>query len=313
MIDVYLATGFLGSGKTNFLKCFLSLFPDSGTAVIVNEFGKEGVDGFLLSELGNFMAEINNGSIFCSCKLVQFEDTLQEMIGANPARIVIEASGLSDPTTVRDVLGQPRFSGKLRYAGGICIIDAARFFKLWSVVRVIKQQIAVGDLFLVNKTDLASDAKIEETLRLVGQMRPGVPVVRTTYARITREELSLMNPERASGTEEDPGESLGGHLRDLTLRKLTLEVSVKADSGLVRHGISLFADDAFRVKGLLTLQNGQFLVDCVGPHLSVTPYTRPVPDKNRLVVLYDRNMPARKSIEKAMQWLPEGTFRIEAE
>ena len=51
MTKLYLITGFLGAGKTTFLHQFVRLFPDRRTAIVVNEFGKQGVDGTLLEEL----------------------------------------------------------------------------------------------------------------------------------------------------------------------------------------------------------------------------------------------------------------------
>ena len=52
MSRLYLVTGFLGAGKTTFLKRFLRLFAGQKIQLIVNEFGKEGVDGALLADLG---------------------------------------------------------------------------------------------------------------------------------------------------------------------------------------------------------------------------------------------------------------------
>ena len=69
MTKLYLITGFLGSGKTTFLHKLVRLFPDRRLAIVVNEFGKVGVDGVLLSDLEAELIEINNGSIFCSCRL----------------------------------------------------------------------------------------------------------------------------------------------------------------------------------------------------------------------------------------------------
>ena len=52
MTDLYLITGFLGAGKTTFLKSILHTFGDNKLSVVVNEFGKEGVDGKLLVDHG---------------------------------------------------------------------------------------------------------------------------------------------------------------------------------------------------------------------------------------------------------------------
>ena len=77
MSRLYLITGFLGAGKTTFLKQFMKQFSSERMHIIVNEFGKEGIDGELLSELGIALDEINNGSIFCSCRLDKFKNVLQ--------------------------------------------------------------------------------------------------------------------------------------------------------------------------------------------------------------------------------------------
>ena len=79
MSRLYLITGFLGAGKTTFLKQFMKQFSSERMHIIVNEFGKEGIDGELLSELGIALDEINNGSIFCSCRLDKFENVLQQV------------------------------------------------------------------------------------------------------------------------------------------------------------------------------------------------------------------------------------------
>ena len=101
MSKLYLITGFLGAGKTTFLKNFIRLFEGKRMHIIVNEYGKEGIDGQLLKELGTVLDEINNGSIFCSCRLDKFEEVLQKALSAAPDVILIEASGLSNPTNVR--------------------------------------------------------------------------------------------------------------------------------------------------------------------------------------------------------------------
>ncbi len=80
MAKLYLITGFLGTGKTTFLKKFIWQFDRQKTHIIVNEYGKEGVDGQLLKELGTTLDEINNGSIFCSCRLDKFEEILENAL-----------------------------------------------------------------------------------------------------------------------------------------------------------------------------------------------------------------------------------------
>jgi len=62
-MELYLITGFLGAGKTTFLKNMIHLLAPK-QMYIINEFGKEGVDGKLLADMGATLAEINNGREF---------------------------------------------------------------------------------------------------------------------------------------------------------------------------------------------------------------------------------------------------------
>jgi G3E family GTPase len=62
-----LLTGFLGSGKTTFLKRIIDRLANHKIGILMNEFGKISVDGILLQKNGVDIVEINNGSVFCSC------------------------------------------------------------------------------------------------------------------------------------------------------------------------------------------------------------------------------------------------------
>ena len=66
------------------MKNFIRLFENQRLHIIVNEYGKEGIDGKILKEVGSVLDEINNGSIFCSCRLDKFEEVLQKALAAEP-------------------------------------------------------------------------------------------------------------------------------------------------------------------------------------------------------------------------------------
>ncbi len=104
MTRLLLVTGFLGAGKTTLLKRLIAHFSNLRLHVIVNEFGAAGVDGHLLREMQVAVDEISNGSIFCSCRWDKFEETLQKAMQSQPKLILVEASGLSDPTGVDRLL-----------------------------------------------------------------------------------------------------------------------------------------------------------------------------------------------------------------
>ena len=135
MSRLYLITGFLGAGKTTFLKNFIRLFAGEKIQLIVNEFGQEGVDGVLLADLGAYLQEISGGSVFCSCRLDQFEKVLRQSADIAADVILVEASGLSDPTGVRKLFSQTDRFPHIDYQGAVCLIDAVRFPKLYATAR----------------------------------------------------------------------------------------------------------------------------------------------------------------------------------
>jgi G3E family GTPase len=168
MTGLYLITGFLGAGKTTFLKNLLAQLSGHKLRVIVNEFGSEGIDGALLRGSGAVVEEIYSGSIFCSCRLDQFEETLKKVYLEAPELILVEPSGLSDPTQIEAVLKQTDGLGGLSYMGGICLVDAVNFKKVLSTARVSRKQVMVSDLVLLNKADLYPKRRLTKPRRLSG-------------------------------------------------------------------------------------------------------------------------------------------------
>ena len=298
MTKLYLITGFLGSGKTTFLRDFIRLFPGEKLALIINEFGKTGVDGALLRDVGGSLTEIDNGSIFCACKLEQFEAALRSVLAEKPGLILVEASGLADPTAVGSILSQEAYR-ELEYAGAICLVDGARFHKVYQTARVCRMQLAVSDLVLINKADLATREQLDQIRTTVLAQRPDRPVHETTFGRFEPKWLEELGRPAPQGGGEI-------HTRDITLQKLTLAVG-GFDRASLQSFLKLFAEDTYRIKGFVSLPEGLFLADCVGPLVEVKPFSGEPGELDRLVVLYGNGLPAKKSIKQAKTWYPNCT------
>lgn len=308
MSGLYLITGFLGAGKTTFLKNFILEFPGSRIQLIVNEFGKEGVDGALLSGAGAALREISGGSVFCACRMDQFERALGEAAAEGPDVILVEASGLSDPTGVRRLFSQGGRFPHIRYRGAVCLVDAVRFPKVYATARACVRQLAASDAALVNKTDLAGEAALAETLRLVRGQRPDMPVVETSFGRIPRDFLkSLHSAQRADGERLLLTE-------DLSVRRITLRLSGDIGAGELEKLIQMFAEQTFRVKGFAaTRDRGTVLVDCTGTAVSIAPYSGEVPPEKRgvLTVLSGAKMPVRSAVSAACGWYSQYVLSAE--
>jgi G3E family GTPase len=172
MTDFYLITGFLGAGKTTLIHNLPPLLDGKRVNVIVNEFGAAAPDEALLSGLGAEIRAVTGGSIFCACRIVEFETALQSALEEAPDVLLVETSGLSAPRSIREVTGEAERKGLLNYRGAICLVDAPRFAVLFSTARTIKRQLAVADLVLLNKCDLVSQSALKITEALVRSVCP---------------------------------------------------------------------------------------------------------------------------------------------
>lgn len=303
-MKLYLITGFLGAGKTTFLRKFVKLFPDQKIALIINEFGKEGVDGTLLADVGAAVHEINNGSIFCACKLEQFEDAILDVIAQQPDLIFVEASGLSDPTQVRSVIRQPAKFGDLEYGGALCLLDGKRFHKVFQTARVCRMQLAISDMVLITKADIAAPEKVQDIHNMVQAQRPNRPVHAISHGEFDRAWLEEIV------VDDTIDSSPIGHIMDVTLSKFTVHIEGLSQAELQTF-LQHFAEDTYRAKGFLQCTDGFFLADCVGPLISITPWCQSCQQVDEgLVVLFGNGLPAKKSVKAAMAQFPQATFTV---
>lgn len=305
MTKLYLITGFLGAGKTTFMHSFARLFANCRSAIVVNEFGKQGVDGALLEDLGIQMEEINNGSIFCACKIEQFEDALLRLQSEQLEYIFLEASGLSDPTAVGTILGQREKFPDIEYVGAICLVDGARFMKIYQTARVCRMQLAVSDMIIINKCDLATREQVDEITAIVRGQKPNRPVYTTTYGRIEPEWLLSMGTKPADDAAK--GEI---HTVDITLRKILMHISGFNKNDLVSF-LRIFAEETYRIKGFVNLAEGNFVVDCVGPLVDLWPFDGTCEEENSLVILFGNALPAKRAIKEAMTRFPNGKVTMD--
>lgn len=299
MSKLYLITGFLGAGKTTFLKQFIRLFAGCKIQLIVNEFGKEGVDGALLADLGAYLQEISGGSVFCSCRLDQFEKVLRQSQEVCADVILVEASGLSDPTGVRKLFAQTQRFPHIKYMGGVCLVDAVRFPKIYATARTCVKQLASSDVAVVNKIDRATQSQRAETLSLICGQRPDMPLLETCFGKVDEKIFPLLEQARALPPEDMPLSA------DLSLKQLNLKISADISAYDLGKFIEMFLEETFRVKGFVrTADRGLMLVDCVGNVASLEPYQGSVPEEKTgwLAVLSGAGMPVRSAVREACKW-----------
>ncbi|WP_282610046.1 GTP-binding protein [Pelagibius sp. Alg239-R121] len=187
-IPVTLLTGFLGSGKTTFLSEILSDPHFANTAVIVNEFGELGLDNLLVECSSaewsdDEMLEMTSGCLCCTIRgdIRESLRRLQErrLAGEIPAfeRLVIETTGLADPAPVIHTLMAERH---FTLVGVVTLVDCVNASRTLAGQPEAMKQIAMADVLLVSKSDLAKDlASRNDLSRLMTSLRhlnPGAAI-----------------------------------------------------------------------------------------------------------------------------------------
>ena len=186
-IPILMITGFLGSGKTTFIKqAMKSIPPDRKVGIIQNEFapGNADVQEIHQSAIGNYqLIELNNGSIFCVCLLGSFLDSLREFsTGYQPDLIIIETSGLSDPIAIGEIFNQSDKQSLFYLKSSITIVDAKHFLQLSQFQKQLQNQIRIADEIILNKTDTIQDC--EPALTRIHELNPLAKIHQTSFCEV---------------------------------------------------------------------------------------------------------------------------------
>ncbi len=178
---VSVITGFLGSGKTTLLSHLLRHPDMARTAVVINEFGAVGLDHLLVESSDDDIIQLNSGCLCCTIR-GDLVHTLLDLLDRRRRgdvmafeRIVIETTGLADPTPILQALMTDNaLASAIRVDGVITTVDAVNGKEtLDRHVESIKQA-AVADRIVLTKTDLAeaTDTVLRSRLSALNALAP---------------------------------------------------------------------------------------------------------------------------------------------
>ena len=225
-----LVCGFLGAGKTSFLREQLA---DRGvrTAVLVNDFGDLGLDGGAIRATGPDdleVVEMAGGCICCSAKLAMADTILKLAEDYRPERLLIEPSGIAEASELIRILHGPTLLPVVRLACVITVVDAETFLQYSepdAFGTFFLDQVGNGDLILVNKKDLVSPAVLAEVLARLCSFNPSALIVPAVHGRIemalpVRGERAVQDSEGATTPWEYFGLAIDRPLSSLEVREL---------------------------------------------------------------------------------------------
>ena len=174
-VPVTVATGFLGAGKTTLLRRFLATPEGRGTAVVVNEFGATGIDDALIRSSADETVLLGNGCLCCITR-TDLQQALRRMVvererGEIPdfRRIVIETSGLADPSPILQTFATDRALGEVFHVEVVVtVVDAETGGDTLAWSSEARKQVILADRLVVTKTDIAGESAF---VQLSAQLR----------------------------------------------------------------------------------------------------------------------------------------------
>jgi G3E family GTPase len=301
-IPVTIVTGFLGAGKTTLIRHFLDTPEGAGTAIVVNEFGAEGIDDALLRGASDQTMLLGNGCLCCVTRS-DLQLALRGLVadrtrGAIPdfRRVVIETSGLADPSPILQTFSTDRALGEEFHVEAlVTVVDAATGEKTLDWSAEARKQVILADRLILTKADLASAEMRARLASRLAALNPRAPIAQAVNGEIPPVELIEAAPDRASGFVAEASHSDG--IGSFVLRPgkpLRWDPFARAMDTLT----ALRGPDLLRVKGFLDIEGcqGPVLVQFV-QHLAHPP-TELVewPDGSRSsrLVFITRNLPEDK-------------------
>ncbi len=191
MTKIDIISGFLGAGKTTFIKKLLQeAIAGEQVVLIENEFGEIGIDGGFLKDAGIEIREMNSGCICCSL-VGDFGDSLKEVLTKyNPDRVIIEPSGVGKLSDVMKAVVDVASELDVVLNSAVTIVDAQKC-KMYrkNFGEFFNNQIENAGTVVLSRTDIAPGDKIDQAVEIIRELNPKASVVTTPFAELSGKQL----------------------------------------------------------------------------------------------------------------------------
>ncbi len=261
---VTIITGFLGSGKTTLLNQILTNRQNLKIAVLVNEFGEINIDSQLLVSIDRDMMLLSNGCICCTINASLIDAVNQVLERNNIDYIVIETTGLAEPIPLMMTFTSSNLRNVTRLDSILTVVDAENFNSDRFESKIALEQVIYGDIIILNKIDLVSEAKLQEVEEYINSVKVDAKIIRSEYGEIP---LPLILDVGESNLKTLSGSSLQ-HKVDSSMNRLQqdnldnfMSVSFQSGKPLSVEKFNKFLDElpktVYRGKGIIWYQGSK--------------------------------------------------------
>lgn len=188
MTKVDIISGFLGAGKTTFIKKLIGeVFLDEKIVLIENEFGEIGIDGGFLKDAGVEITEMNSGCICCTL-VGDFGRALQKVLKEHtPDRVIIEPSGVGKLSDIVRAVRDVREEADIEIGSLITVVDGRKAgLYLKNFGEFFRNQVEHASTIVVSRTQMMEDDKIEACVKMLRRENADAPVITTRWDELGR-------------------------------------------------------------------------------------------------------------------------------
>ena len=191
MTKIDIISGFLGAGKTTFIKKMIDeAFKGEQIVLIENEFGEVGIDGGFLKDSGIEITEMNSGCICCSL-VGDFGKNLNEVITKyHPDRILIEPSGVGKLSDVMKSVIDIEKEQDVKLNALVTVVNALKASKQMKAFgEFFNNQIEYATTVILSRSQNATPEQLEFCVKQIQKLNPNAAIITTDWASIPGEQI----------------------------------------------------------------------------------------------------------------------------
>lgn len=192
MTKVDIISGFLGAGKTTFIKQLINqAFAGEKLVLIENEFGEIGIDGGFLKDAGIEITEMNSGCICCTL-VGDFSKALKKVLEEyQPDRVIIEPSGVGKLSDIVKAIEDVKKDADIEIDGRITVVDGKKAkLYLKNFGEFFKDQVEHASTIVISRTQAMSDDKIEECVHMLREENKEAAIISTPWTQLGKEAIA---------------------------------------------------------------------------------------------------------------------------
>lgn len=204
MTKIDIISGFLGAGKTTFIKKMLGdVFQGEKIVLIENEFGEIGIDGGFLKDSGIEISELNSGCICCSL-VGDFGKNLREVMERfHPDRILIEPSGVGKLSDVMKSVQEVEQENEVKLNGRITVVNTAKATKQMKAFgEFFNNQIEYATVVVLSRTQNVKPEQTETVVNAIREKNPRAAVITTPWDEMDGKQIYKVIGQQKTLEEE---------------------------------------------------------------------------------------------------------------